>query len=402
MKKLLFVINTLGMAGAEKALLELLRRLDTPEYEVSLFVLMNQGELRGELPPNVKLLNKDFDDCAIHGEEGKKHLKRYVVKSLLRHGTVFKCFPYLAAETVKMLAKGSLKADKLLWRAMAMSAEHFDETYDLAVSYIEGGAAYYVRNYVKASKKAAFIHIDYKEAGYTRSLDRDCYLEFDRIFTVSDEVRGVFESVYPELKDRTEVFHNLLDLEGIKRKAELQGGFEDDFDGVRILTIGRLNLQKAFEVSVDAMKLIKDDGINARWYILGEGDQRDFLTKRINERGLKGSFFLPGNKTNPYPYLKECDIYVHASKFEGKSIAIEEARILGKPIIVTDCSGNREQVNNGDDGIICDFDSAGIKDAVLYMINNPEAAKRMGERAAARIEREEKLSGDLTRLTNLL
>jgi len=402
MKKILFVINTLGMAGAEKALIEMLNRLDTPEYEVSLFVLMNQGELRSEIPPHVKLLNKNFDDCPIHGEEGASHLKKHVLSSLFKRGTIIKCLPYLISETFKMIGRGGIRADKLLWRAMAVSAERFEEKYDLAVAYIEGGAAYYVKNYVKADKKVGFIHIDYKEAGYTRSLDRNCYLSFDRIFTVSDEVKTVFESVYPELKEKTEVFHNLLNFDSIMSKADLPGGFDDDFGGIRLLSIGRLNLQKSFEVSIDAMMLLKEKGINARWYILGEGDQREFLENRINELDLAEDFILLGNKSNPYPYLKQCDIYVHASKFEGKSIAIQEARILGKPILVTDCSGNREQIDSGIDGLICDFNSEAIADSILEMLKDREKAADMGKKAAERIVREEKNSGEMQKFYKIL
>jgi glycosyltransferase involved in cell wall biosynthesis len=308
----------------------------------------------------------------------------------------------MTVNAFRMLFKGGLKVDKLLWRAMAVSADRFDEHYDLAVAYIEGGAAYYVKEFVNADRKAGFIHIDYKEAGYTRKLDKNCYLSFDRIFTVSDEVKGVFSEVYPELTDRIEVFHNLLDIEGIKHKAELPGGFDDDFDGLRIVTVGRLNLQKSFDVSIDAMKLIKDAGIRARWYVLGEGDQREFLESRIEMLGLKEDFILLGNRANPYPYVKQCDLYVHASKFEGKSIAIQEARILGKPIVVTDCSGNREQINDGMDGRICDFDSNAIAETVIEMLKDKDKATQMGIAAANRILEEEKNSADLQKLINLL
>ena len=193
-----------------------------------------------------------------------------------------------------------------------------------------------------------------------------------------------------------------MDIEGIKHKAELPGGFDDDFDGLRIVTVGRLNLQKSFDVSIDAMKFIKDAGIRARWYVLGEGDQREFLESRIDMLGLKEDFILLGNRANPYPYVKQCDLYVHASKFEGKSIAIQEARILGKPIVVTDCSGNREQINDGMDGRICDFDSNAIAETVIEMLKDKDKATQMGIAAANRILEEEKNSADLQKLINLL
>ena len=208
----------------------------------------------------------------------------------------------------------------------------------ITVSYLEGGAAYFVADHVKAAKKAAFIHVDYEKAGYTRALDKDCYLAFDKIFTVSDEVREAFLKAYPELPDKTEVFHNILNKEEIVRRAEEGEGFTDGFTGMRLLSVGRLTAQKAFEVSVDAMKRLKDAGKNVRWYVLGEGDQRKKLQEQIDALGLTEDFILYGTVNNPYPFMKQADIYVHASRFEGKSIAIQEAQILGKPMVVSDFS----------------------------------------------------------------
>ena len=134
----------------------------------------------------------------------------------------------------------------------------------------------------------------------------------------------VFNDVYPECRNKTLVFHNLIDREEICRKAELPGGFSDAYSGKRILTVGRLTAQKAYELAIDAMKLLKDQGVKARWYVLGEGELRNKLQQKIDSLGLKEDFLLLGAKENPYPYYKQCDLYVHATRFEGKSIAIQD------------------------------------------------------------------------------
>ncbi|MCI8326613.1 MAG: glycosyltransferase, partial [Lachnospiraceae bacterium] len=240
--------------------------------------------------------------------------------------------------------------------------------YDLAIAYLEGGAAYYVADHVKARKKAAFIHIDYGKAGYTRKLDRDCYLTYDRVFTVSDEVKDHFLKFYPECEERTKVFRNLINQEEIKRKAKEEGGFSDSFDGIRILTVGRLTYQKAYEIAIDVMKKLKEESFPVRWYVLGEGSEREKLEKQIAELGLQEDFLLMGAVQNPYPYYKQCDLYVHATRFEGKSIAIQEAQTLGCAIVASDCSGNREQIESGVDGILCDLDVDAIKDSICILI----------------------------------
>ena len=384
--RILFVINTLGQAGAETALLSLLQTLAREKgearYEISLYVLTGQGEMASRLPADVRLLNKKYREESVLTAKGRKYLKKTVLKAMFTRGTVVKLFPYLVKNTCAMLGKKRLLPDKLLWRVLSDGGMVLPEEYDLAVSYLEGGAAYFVADHVKAAKKAAFIHVDYGKAGYTRALDKDCYLAFDKIFTVSDEVREAFLKAYPELPDKTEVFHNILNKEEIVRRAEEGEGFTDGFTGMRLLSVGRLTAQKAFEVSVDAMKRLKDAGKNVRWYVLGEGDQRKKLQEQIDVLGLTEDFILYGAVNNPYPFMKQADIYVHASRFEGKSIAIQEAQILGKPMVVSDCSGNREQVCHGRDGLMCGLTPESLAENIMLLLEDEALRGKLGAAAA--------------------
>ncbi len=384
--RILFVINTLGQAGAETALLSLLQTLAREKgearYEISLYVLTGQGEMASRLPADVRLLNKKYREESVLTAKGRKYLKKTVLKAMFTRGTVVKLFPYLVKNTCAMLGKKRLLPDKLLWRVLSDGGMVLPEEYDLAVSYLEGGAAYFVADHVKAAKKAAFIHVDYEKAGYTRALDKDCYLAFDKIFTVSDEVREAFLKAYQELPDKTEVFHNILNKEEIVRRAEEGEGFTDGFTGMRLLSVGRLTAQKAFEVSVDAMKRLKDAGKNVRWYVLGEGDQRKKLQEQIDVLGLTEDFILYGAVNNPYPFMKQADIYVHASRFEGKSIAIQEAQILGKPMVVSDCSGNREQVCHGKDGLMCGLTPDSLAENIMLLLEDEALRGKLGAAAA--------------------
>lgn len=384
--RILFVINTLGQAGAETALLSLLQTLAREKgearYEISLYVLTGQGEMASRLPADVRLLNKKYREESVLTAKGRKYLKKTVLKAMFTRGTVVKLFPYLVKNTCAMLGKKRLLPDKLLWRVLSDGGMVLPEEYDLAVSYLEGGAAYFVADHVKAAKKAAFIHVDYEKAGYTRTLDKDCYLKFDKIFTVSDEVREAFLKAYPELPEKTEVFHNILNKEEIVRRAEEGEGFTDGFTGIRLLSVGRLTAQKAFEVSVDAMKRLKDAGKNVRWYVLGEGDQRKKLQEQIDTLGLTEDFILYGAVNNPYPFMKQADIYVHASRFEGKSIAIQEAQILGKPMVVSDCSGNREQVCHGKDGLMCGLTPESLAENIMLLLEDEALRRKLGTAAA--------------------
>lgn len=381
MKKVLFVINTLGCAGAETALIELLRTMDKDAYEISLYVLMGQGEMIDKIPGNVKVLNEHYCRDSVLSKQGKQAMIKTVWKSFWKNGKELSKFAYMVRTYSVMRKKGKIQPDKILWRVISDGSPRLQETYDLAVAYLEGGSTYYVAEHVKAKKKAAFVHIDYESSGYTKAMDRNCYDKIDRIFTVSDEVKKHFLNFYPKYQDKVMVFHNIINQEAIIEKAEEGPGFTDTFDGIRLLTVGRLNYQKAYDIAIDAMKRIKDAGYKARWYILGEGSERNMLEKKVKELGLEKEFLMPGAVSNPFPYYKQADIYVHATRFEGKSIAIQEAQTLGCAIVASDCNGNREQIIHGKDGLLCKLDPKSIADSIISLIDDKEKRRKISEAA---------------------
>ncbi len=384
-KKILFVINTLGRAGAETALIALLNNMDIKKYDIYLYVVLNQGEMVKELPSYVKLLNKHYCKESVLSSKGKKVLIRGIFKKMFLHGAVFKNILYIISNAIHMIKnKQGLLLDKLLWKVVSDGSERFDNKFDLAVAYLEGAAAYYVRDYVNASVKVGFIHIDYELAGYTRKLDRNCYKEYTKIFTVSDEVKEHFLHIYPDCKDKTSVFHNMLNVKSIinKSKQKINDKIFVKEDGrTLLLTVGRLTKQKGFDIAIKALKILVQKGYNVYWVILGDGPERSTLSNLAAKEGVSERFILAGAKENPYPYYVAADIYVHATRFEGKSIAIQEAQILGCPIIASDCSGNREQIRSGENGLLCNFNPRDIANAIESLIKEPTRAKIFGRNA---------------------
>lgn len=182
----------------------------------------------------------------------------------------------------------------------------------------------------------------------------------------------------------------------IAREAQLPGGFSDSYTGIRILTVGRLAYQKAYDIAIPAMKKIREDGYEARWYVLGEGSERNALEKQIAELGLQEDFQLPGAKENLFPYYAQCDLYVHATRFEGKSIAIQEAQTLGCAVIASDCAGNREQIVDGEDGLLCTLTPEGIAEKVEELLDDPKKRERLA--AAAK----QKMNGQTEEIWKLL
>lgn len=380
-KKLLFVISSFSRAGAETALLELLWKLDSERFEISLFVLMSQGELALELPPYVNLLNTDYDTTSVLSPVGRRKLMKRALRFLCARGTAIRLIPYAFRNLWDMCRRGSFNAGMLIGRVLSEGAPRWNEEYDLAVGYLEGCSTYYVADHVKADKKVAFLHTNYIMNGYTRKQDLDCYRKMDKIFAVSESVKSCFLKIYPEHEHKLEIFHNMLNISEIHRKSRLFGGFTDGYSGTRLLTVGRLAAPKVLDISIKAMKLLKDAGGQFRWYVLGEGEQRSYLERKIRALGLTEDFVLCGAVDNPYPYFVQADLYVHASRYEGSSVSIREAQVLECVILASDCSGNRETVSDGIDGKLCSLTPEGIRDGILWLMEHPEERAKYAKAA---------------------
>lgn len=374
MKSILFVINTMGIGGGERAILELLRQIDLEKYEVSLFVLTGQGELINQIPEKVYLLNKKSYPISVLDRKGKIRLLKTSIHRMLKRGSVFKRTGYIVKCLRSMMEQNRIQKDKLLWKVFSDGAQRFEKEFDLAVAYLEGGSAYYVASHVNAKKKVAFIHTNYGLSGYNRVLDEDCYVKFDNVFTVSASVKASFLAAYPECAGITEVFYNLIDRNKIILESKAEGGFSDDCVGVRILTVGRLVPQKALDLAIDTMNVLKRADMEIRWYVLGEGELRRQLKDHIMSHGLEEDFILLGTVANPYPYYKQCDLYVHTAYIEGKSVAIEEAQILGCAILATEYDGVREQIEDGVDGVICEPNPEKLAEKILKFVRDPQTA----------------------------
>jgi len=401
MKKILFVINTMSRAGAETALIELLRKLSSAskKYQIDLLVMLPQGELFSSIPSGVRVLNRSYSSESVLSSKGRLRTVGCILKKFFYRLTGFRLIGYFASNCAEQLKAKRFQPDKLLWRLVSEGTPSPRDEYDLAVAYLEGASTYFVADRVRAKKKACFIHIDYQKAGYTPKLDRGCYDAMSRIFVVSDEVGRQFLKTYQQHESKICLFHNFLDVEGIREKAEKGSGFDDDYKGVRLVTVGRLHYQKAYDIAIKALKLLVDSGRDIRWYVLGEGAERAALEKQIDEAGLKYRFILMGAKDNPYPYVKQADIYVHATRFEGKSIAIEEAQILGKVIVASDCTGNTEQIIPEYDGVLLPLSAERLASELARVLDNSELRGKLSDNV---IKKDFYHDEDLQKLVSLL
>ncbi|HLS54226.1 MAG TPA: glycosyltransferase, partial [Tissierellaceae bacterium] len=203
------------------------------------------------------------------------------------------------------------------------------------------------------------------------------YKRFDRIFTVSEEAREKLVKMVPSINDKTKVFTNMISPELIIEEAKMGVGFQqDNFTGIRIVTVGRLAFEKGQDLAIKAMvKLIKD-GINVKWYCIGEGKGRKEYEELIDRYQLQDKFILLGENSNPYRFIKECDIYVQPSRHEGYCITLAEARALDRPIVTTSFTGAKEQVKHNETGLVVSIHEDQIYYAVKGLIYNPKQREK--------------------------
>lgn len=178
--------------------------------------------------------------------------------------------------------------------------------------------------------------------------------------------------MFPSLKEKTSVFYNIIDKNKVDIMSLEDGGFNDCFNGIRILTVGRLTTEKGQDIIPGTLRRILSKGYSARWYCMGDGENRQMLGSMIKEFNLEDHLILLGTQNNPFPYIKQCDIYVQPSRHEGYCITLAEARALNKPIITTDFVGAREQIKDRETGLITEFSEEEIYKAVKKLIGNTD------------------------------
>ncbi|MFC5406791.1 glycosyltransferase [Cohnella soli] len=369
-KEVLISVFDMEIGGIERSLINMLESFDYENYNVSLFVCSHQGEFMNLIPRQVHLLP----------EIGAYTVFRKSVAQCLRERRY-------SAALVRILAKSmaSIKARRrrlvegpgyiqmqLESRLSVPIIPSFKKEYDLAISYAWPHEI--VIRKVRAKKKVAWIHTDYSKLEIDNQLDLAGWRKFDRIASISDACTQSFLFRYPELRDKIVPIENITSPGFIRSQATEPLHMEiSEGPFFNIVSVGRLSFVKGFDTAIQALKILHEAGLtDIRWYVVGYGGQKDELRTLIADNNLQESFKLIGKKSNPYPYIQRCDLYVQPSRYEGKAVTVTEAQILGKPIVITNYPTSTSQVTNGLDGIICEGSPEGIAEAIKRMYTDSE------------------------------
>ncbi|WP_347548670.1 glycosyltransferase [Pseudalkalibacillus hwajinpoensis] len=365
-KNLLFVIPGLSAGGGEKSLVNLLGQIDYTKYNVDLFLFNHDGIFMEHLPDNVRIL-----PLPEAYETFSKPLQKSIITFLMR-GELKSAFNRTAYSVVNRLSSNHSISEQRSWKYLSKTIGLIGGNYDVAIGFLEKTSTYFCVDNIKANKKIGWVHIDYNKMGMNKKMDEIYFNNLQSIVTVSEECANILKKTFPEQKSKVGVIYNIVSPMFINSMAnqKKENVFPEASGETVILSIGRLHYQKGFDLAIKACKVLIDKGYNVKWYIIGEGSERNSLERLIKQNNLEKHFILLGLKSNPYPYIEQADIYAQTSLFEGKAIAIDEAKILAKPILVTNFSTASDQINNEENGLIVDINAGCVANGLEKMMNN--------------------------------
>ena len=357
MKKVLFVIYSMKYGGAEKSLVNLLQELPQNKYEVDVLLFQKMGDFLEQIPHWVRVWDTPADIDTLYAPLRKTGFRGYM--KLL--GTVCS---HIARKTKK--SRAAYRWRNFYSKKIGPLAGH----YDVAVAYAGSENLYFITDKVRADRKLVWIHNDYHTAGYSKVDDAPYFAKMDAIVSVSQECVDVLREEFPEYSEKMYYIENITSSAVTRKQAELYFPEEYAKDCANILSIGRLHPQKGFDMAVEAAALLKENGLKFRWFVVGEGPLRQELDAAIKDNGVEDCFVLLGTRKNPYPYIKCCDMVVQSSRYEGKSVVLDEAKILCAPIVATAYPTVRDQVHDQNEGIITPMTPEGIAEGIQTLLGN--------------------------------
>ena len=371
--KVLVISHAMELGGAERALLGLLDHMDEREYEADLFLMRHQGELLQYLPEKVHLL-PEIDAYACLAVPVTEVWRKRQFGVLI--GRIMGKF--LAALFVK---QHHLKTDN----GVALEYSHkytrrfmpriSEKEYDLVISFLT--PHYFGAKKVRAKKRAAWIHTDYAAIEVDVKSEEKMWDAYDHIVSISEDCSRGFTECFPKLAEKIIRVDNIVPAAFVRQQAESFDVAEEmPRDGsVRILSVGRFCHAKNFDNVPDICSRLNEllhqaesGSKEVKWYLIGFGPDEELIRERIREAGMEESVIILGKKANPYPYMKECDLYVQPSRYEGNCVCVHEAAALGKKVVITEYATSGSQFYAGEDGVIVPMDNPGCAEGIYKLI----------------------------------
>ncbi len=365
MKNVLVVMLNLYNGGAEKSLVNMLNELPKDKYNVDLLLFKKEGMFLKQVPEWVNIID---------GPDGLRKLYSPISKS---GNMVFtKIFGTLVSRLVE---KHPYMRAGYRWKHFySKKIEKIHEKYDVAIAYTSKEVMYFVGDKVDADKKIVWIHNDFRSDKHPKKYDYEYFKDMELV-TISQECAEILEDELSDLHKKVNNIANITSSVVIRNRASEFYPKEYDKNDFKILSIGRLGEQKGFDYAIEAAAILKKRSIKFKWYVIGSGELYKQLSEMIKENDLADNFFLIGTRENPYPYIKNCDLLAQTSRYEGKSVVLDEAKIIGVPILVTKYPTVFDQIEDRKEGHIVEINANAIADGIQYLVENETARKAYSE-----------------------
>ena len=366
-KKILFIASNLNTGGVQKSLISLLNCFDFDKYDVDLYLLSREGVLQDFVPKNVNFIELNFDPSFF-----KKF--PYCIKELCKNKSFYLIYKRLVHVLISRIDKGygAIYMSKLIPK--------IDKKYDAIIDYGGQQLCYYMVDILEANKKITFFHSNYKNWGYYFNADKRYYDKVDYIFTISETCKNSLMNYFPQQKDKIHVMYNIVSEKIIKKMSkdtDFNKMFELNENIIKILTLGRPTLEKGYDYCIKVCKMLKDEGYDLKWYSIGMSNEIEKFKQMAKEYSVEDIFIFLGETSNPYKYIDKIDICVHPSRFEGKAIAVDEMKILCKPILITNFDTVYDQIENGTEGIIVNMDEESIFNGLKELIESNDLRNKL-------------------------
>lgn len=334
-KNILFVVDNLKMGGVTKVLGNLLNRLDYSLYDVDLLVLHYYEDMKFMYPSSIKIINAGNDLNLIDENIGKLLKEKNIIKIIK-----------------KALFAFSIKTGIIKKKILTNRKNVLNRKYDIEIAFGDGFPYLYTA-YGDAKKKIAWMHSDvlvkdYSARYYNRM--KKAIQNMDACVAVSEKVGESYIKKYSA--NNVNVIQNVIDDDEIIKKSNvLTQDIEFDKKQLNFISVGRLDYSKNYEMMLKNAIKLKNEGFKFKVYIIGDGEEKEKLDKIIIENNMEDVFILCGRRDNPYAYVKNADMFLLSSRYEGLPTVIIEALILHVPCLSTDVAGVK-QILNGKGGII--------------------------------------------------
>lgn len=359
--KILFVVNNFNFGGPQKSLLNLIYELKDTNTEIDIIILNQEDTLTKYLPKyvNVKTISSKFSILMLN----KNNLIQNMLKNLISPKLVFNAFIFMIKSQLNL--HNNTKAKQKFWINNKWQEIVNQETYDYAIGVSGGHSVYFIEDYVKAKKKIGWIRTDYRVLKRDLSIDRFYFKKMNGMLSVSKMCSDIFENIF-NIKPIT--YYNSLPIKLYENIPDEQIKLDTNY--FNLCTICRLDYGKGLDLMIEATKILKSNNLNVKWYVVGKGKLDQWLHDEIIKNDLQDMLIPLGFKFNTGSIVKNMDVLVHPSRFEGKSNTIDEALHYNIPVVATNFSTVYEQIKDNENGFIVNMSSNDIATKIEYLYNN--------------------------------